>query len=149
MTPLRVSFYLLLLAACPGCLIVPTPHYDSDAIQTRRNVTPKTGDAITDGVTTREEVLLMLGEPDASLYGGRRFVYLWAKVVGLWFVAAGCEGDVGEIPRGYVLEIDFDVRSVARAHQTRTCRMQDLFKQRVLNGIPYPADRGPPRHLYP
>ena len=94
---------------------------------------------------TREEVLLMLGEPDASLHGDRRFVYLWAKVVGLWFVAAGYEGDAGEIPKGYVLEIDFDARGVICAHHTRTCGMQDLFKQRVLNGIPYPADRGPPR----
>jgi outer membrane protein assembly factor BamE (lipoprotein component of BamABCDE complex) len=143
--PLRSSLCVFLLAACGGCLVVPTPEHHSDSITTRRNVQPKSGDtAVTDGVTTREQVLLLLGEPDASLYGDRRFVYCWAKVIGYWFVAAGYEGDGGEIPKGYVLEIDFDDRGVSRSHQTRSCGLSDLFHQRVLSGIPYPADRGRP-----
>jgi outer membrane protein assembly factor BamE (lipoprotein component of BamABCDE complex) len=139
-----IALLVVCCGCCSGCLIIPTPEFDADQLQTRRNVSADDARAIADGATTREHVLLSFGEPDAALFGERRFVYAWAKVAALWFAAAGYSADAGGVPKGYVLEIDFDNRGVVRTHVVRTAGLADLFSHRVLNGVPYARDKGAP-----
>jgi hypothetical protein len=46
-----------------GCLIIPTPHFDSG--KARANLDKNSPQRIEPGVTRREQMLLQLGEPDA------------------------------------------------------------------------------------
>ena len=61
------------------------------------------------GETTREEILLVLGEPDFVSEDGRRFGCLWSKVKAIWAIASyGGSGAAGEITRSYLIETSFD-----------------------------------------
>jgi hypothetical protein len=84
-----------------GCLIIPVDYYTPGS---RRNVTAATTNLWRLGVTTREEVLLGLGEPDFVSEDGRRFGHVWSKVKAL--VMVGYSG--GEIWRHYMVETSFD-----------------------------------------
>ena len=61
-----------------GC--IPVNYYPADS---RRNVREETALMIIPGQTTREEVFLLLGEPDQFSSDGSRVVYNWAKVKAL------------------------------------------------------------------
>ena len=56
------------------------------------------------GVTTKEEVFLLLGEPDYASEDGQRIGYAWKKVK-MWMVVYNA---AGEIEKGYLLQIKFD-----------------------------------------
>ncbi len=88
-----------------GCLIIPVNY---TAPGSRGNVTTETGSSIQSGVTSREEVLLHLGEPDHVSDDGRRIGYAWTKVRALWFVGGLGGAASGEIERSYILEISFN-----------------------------------------
>lgn len=89
-----------------GCLVVPVPSYD--AAGSRGNIAKESADRFIPGVTTREEVLLELGEPDHATRDNRRIGYEWTRVKGWWFVGGGYSGAAGEVLRSYLLAIEFD-----------------------------------------
>jgi hypothetical protein len=89
-----------------GCLIVPVPEYD--AAGSRGNITKETSDQFQTGVTTKEDVLLQLGEPDYATDDGRQIGYEWTRVKAWWFVGGGYSGAAGEVLRSYLLRLTFD-----------------------------------------
>lgn len=104
----------LLLAT--GC--VPIPVYGS-ARSSRTNVSSKTIDEIVVGATTREEVLLELGEPDLMGLTDDRIVYRWEVVVGYLIPAVGPGNEIGRVSREHELEIIFDEAGVVKERTLR------------------------------
>ena len=104
--------HLLVIAAFvlggfSGCIVAPIPqdHVNGRAV----NVDPLT---IKTGVTTEEDVLLRLGDPDA-IWNERLFVYSWDHVnwAILWMIGAETGGAAGTLdipPRHQMLLIQFD-----------------------------------------
>jgi hypothetical protein len=100
---LAATFCSIVLA---GCIIIPVDYH---ATGSRHNVTSESTNALCIGVTTREDVLLTLGEPDFVSEDSRRFGYLWTKVKAIWAVASyGGSGAGGEITQSYLIETSFD-----------------------------------------
>ena len=93
------------LALLTGCLIIPVDYYDAGV---RHNIDAKAQSDLQPGVTTKEEVLLKLGEPDFASDDGLRVGYAWTKVKALVIVASYGGGGEAEIKRGYLLEVSFD-----------------------------------------
>jgi hypothetical protein len=88
-----------------GCIIIPVDYH---APGSRRNVNPKTQGQLRLGETTKEDLFLMLGEPDHASEDGQRLGYAWTKVKAIWAVAGMSGGASGEIQHSYVLEASFD-----------------------------------------
>jgi hypothetical protein len=94
---------LLLLS---GCLILPTDYYTTDS---RRNLSPQVTNTVQIGSTTREEMLLALGEPDYATDDGRRLGYRWSKVKWIWIVLSTGPGTAGgEVSQCQLLDAAFD-----------------------------------------
>jgi len=85
-----------------GCFI-PLNYYENFS---RHSISDKTQSLLRPGVTTKEEVFLLLGEPDIASKDGQSITYIWTKVYG-WYLLY-FEGRGGEVKRCYVLEIKFD-----------------------------------------
>lgn len=102
---------ILALGACflTGCIPV-VPHY-SASLPTRSNVEWQLRDFPIVGTSSREDVLLRFGEPDATQHRQATFVYRWTKMIGL------IPGYYSSTPIGayYELDIDFDERGVVSA----------------------------------
>jgi outer membrane protein assembly factor BamE (lipoprotein component of BamABCDE complex) len=71
-----VGLWIVLSVVCAGCPL-PVNEY---GIRSRTNVSEETALTIIPGRTTREEVLLALGDPDEVSPDGQSFVYRWTKV---------------------------------------------------------------------
>lgn len=99
-----VGAFLLLLV---GCLVLPTNYYQAGS---RHNIKPETADFLVPGITTKEEVLLKLGEPDYASEDGQRFGYAWTKVKAIWIIVSSAPGGIGggEFPYSDVLMTSFD-----------------------------------------
>ena len=83
MTTFRIlSLAILTSTLLTGCLFPVPPHYDQ---YSRENVEGKVPEFITSGVTTREDVMMALGEPDGVALDESWFVY----------GSAYCEGGMG------------------------------------------------------
>jgi outer membrane protein assembly factor BamE (lipoprotein component of BamABCDE complex) len=93
-----------------GCLILPTPEFDSG--EARANIKKKTPAQFEPGKTTRAEVILALGEPDAVSPDECSLVYRSEKVCGLWFVGGYYSGAGGTIERDRYLVAEFDAHGV-------------------------------------
>jgi outer membrane protein assembly factor BamE (lipoprotein component of BamABCDE complex) len=101
-----------------GCVVVPTPEHG--LIEGRGLIDRAAQETVQPGVTTREEVLLRFGEPDATLRQQEVFVYYWSRVQGYfaYAVAAGYTGAAGGGPIGrvHLFLIEFD-----KAGRVRRC----------------------------
>jgi len=87
--------------ALSGCLVIPVDYYSKAS---RHNISAKTQSLLQPGVTTKEEVFLILGEPDYASDDGQRIGYAWKKVKFVVFVYTGA----AEFEKGYLLQIKFD-----------------------------------------
>lgn len=93
-----------------GCIVIPLDTYDSES---RTNLSSETLSKLETGATTREEVLLMLGEPDYGYNDDELIlVYKWQKIEGFSLVAIpysqGILGGGGRFGTNYQLNIKFD-----------------------------------------
>lgn len=97
---------LALIFGAAGCLIIPTPHSDSGYART--NINQHVQEQFVPGRTTREDVIMTLGEPDAVSMDEQHLAYRSEKVVALWVVGGGYSAAGGTIykNRFYVLEFD-------------------------------------------
>ena len=93
------------LVALAGCVVVPVDYHASGS---RMNVSQATESLLQPGVSTKEDVLLLLGEPDFCAEDGQTIGYSWTKVGVLWVVGTQYGGDEGKIGKNYVLAIAFD-----------------------------------------
>jgi len=93
MTTYRIlSLATLASTLLTGCLFPVPPHYDQ---YSRENVEEKVPEFITSGVTTREDVMMALGEPDGVALDESWFVYGSAYCeggMGLFMAAGGAAG---------------------------------------------------------
>lgn len=100
----------MVLLGTLGCLIWPFP--TGDLLSGRGRIRPEDAATLSVGKTTREEVLLRLGEPDEVLNGGAIFIYQWTEARG--FIAFGAQGGAVAIPfpghRRLWLEFDAESR---------------------------------------
>jgi outer membrane protein assembly factor BamE (lipoprotein component of BamABCDE complex) len=78
---------LALMFGATGCLIIPTLHKDSGYART--NVNQQAQEQFMPGRTTREDVIMALGEPDAVSIDEHYLAYRSEKVVAVWLFAAG------------------------------------------------------------
>jgi outer membrane protein assembly factor BamE (lipoprotein component of BamABCDE complex) len=89
-TRLALPSCLLLLA---GCFVLYVP--DPSRADTRGSIENQDLKPFMLGVTTREEVLLTLGEPDLESEDGTVFMYWWYYSRGFLLVAWGVVGPAG------------------------------------------------------
>lgn len=95
------------LLALSGCVVIPVNYH---AAGSRTNVRTETRSELHVGVTTREEVLLLLGEPDVASEDGQVLGYAWTKVGAIVIVTGGYGGGgaAGEIGKSFALKLTFD-----------------------------------------
>lgn len=93
-----------------GCLIIPTDYYTAHS---RENTGEKPQESIIPGTTTRQEVLLKLGEPDEISPDETELWYDAEKVKAL--VIVGDRG--GAIILHYLLIIRFDKNGVVESQR--------------------------------
>jgi len=115
---------LLLASGCP----VPVPHYYDATFPGRWNVEKATKGFPIAGITTMDEVLLRLGEPDLVVRQPSKitFIYRWKKVVGKVvfpiFLLIG--GGFGNVPMTatYFVSIEFDKNNTVQKFDKPTSK---------------------------
>ena len=104
---------VIMLAVVPlmfgmtGCLIIPTPHGDSGYART--NVNQHVREQFMPGKTTRQDVIMALGEPDAVSWDEHQLAYRSEKVVALWVLAVGAPEAGGAATGGTIYKNHFYV----------------------------------------
>jgi hypothetical protein len=91
-----------------GCLIIPTPQFHSG--NARRNLGPDTPARFEPGKSTRTDVILALGEPDAVSADERRLAYWSEKVAGFLLVGGYGAGAAAPLTKDEYLVCEFDAR---------------------------------------
>jgi outer membrane protein assembly factor BamE (lipoprotein component of BamABCDE complex) len=81
---------ILITCSLSGCLILPTNYYKD---YSRKNVDEESPSDVVIGVTTREKVLLTLGEPDKVYENESEFWYIATKVKLIWGTYGGAGGE--------------------------------------------------------
>ena len=89
-----------------SCIYVPTPAFG--LISQRGAINKKIIKSLRQGETTREDLLLLLGEPDESYDGDRYFIYEWEASEAIVAVAGG--GDAVAKKHYFCVEFDKDNR---------------------------------------
>lgn len=125
-------FILVMSITFGGCLVIPMSEKsdppisyrylyrstgDRQFVETRRNIPPQK--YVFFGYTSKEEVLLRLGEPDKVWADEKKFLYLW-RVVGskvyIWvFDQAGME----HIPKTFLYFIEFDENNIIKRQELK------------------------------
>ena len=90
---------LILALSATSCVIIPTPHYDSGFA--RNNVNGHAQEQFLPGKTTREDVIVALGEPDTVSRDERLLAYRSEKVVA-WTVMGGGYNGAGSAASGAI-----------------------------------------------
>jgi hypothetical protein len=106
---MRLSSIIACASLCASCIVVPVNYTEYG---NRKNLSKETIDKIVVGVTTKEDVLLDLGEPDFISMDETCLEYSWSKAKLLWLAAAGYNAIGGTVARDYKLTIMFDERNV-------------------------------------
>jgi hypothetical protein len=105
----------LLFFVCNACVIVPVP-WDSYLDETRQHITPVVLNSIIPGQTTKEEVFLILGEPDKASEDGSRLAYSWIKTKAKVLILAGGGysgvAGIADINKQFIFSVTFDERNV-------------------------------------
>ena len=105
MNNLHTAISALLCSLCVGC-IVPTPKHTPIGYG-RGEIDTKTLRMMALGSTSREQVLLKLGEPDAAWKDEQYFLYRWFTVRG-YAVTMGTAGEIGGEGHNLIVEFDHD-----------------------------------------
>jgi len=112
----KIIFVLVLVLFSSACLVIPTPeHRDHGRVPCDDE---KTAFMVKD-TTTKEEILLKLGEPDLVLNQERIFVYRWEMVAAYFFVGGYGAGTGGPIQKPHFLIIEFNDRNLVSRHEVR------------------------------
>ncbi|HZK81442.1 MAG TPA: hypothetical protein VFC46_10255 [Humisphaera sp.] len=130
--------------AVGGCVIAPNSPLGS---MQPRVISQEQSRFLQDGVTTREQVLVTLGEPDYWWDGERVFAYQWSTsdVAAIYFpfsiTPTGASGPLGVFSKGNYLLIEFDNSGRMQRHE----RKQDNALHRIpLDDLrkQWPSDQG-------
>lgn len=128
----RSGFFIvvLTLALCTGCVIIPTQEHVEGP--TRGLIEQEMLGSIRAGVTTREEVLLRLGEPDVVMRNERLFGYHWVTVWGKVGVVAPGGAGGGPLQTSYLALFEFDEKGIVKRHEVK--------KETLFLAHPAPSD---------
>jgi len=114
----NIAICVFLYSLCVGCVIIPTEEHTPKDFNTRGEIDAKAFEFMRVGSTSKEEVLLKLGEPDAVWEDERNFLYLWVTIRGYFafaIPAPGGPGGGGPIGvKWYELLIEFDEQGVIK-----------------------------------
>ena len=161
---LAVTSVVLLLLSATGCVFIPIPtkHYDSG--HARTNINQHAQEQFAPGKSTREDVVMALGEPDAVSWDERELAYRSEKVVALWILAAG-GGYSGVVTGGNIYKnrfyvFEFDSQGLYQTNrQTGQYGLvqgadepqwkSPAFKSGGSNGVPAMVAGELVRHEYP
>lgn len=110
---------------CGGCIIVPTWEWAGPGNPTRGRLEQEIIGAIRPGSTTREDALLLLGEPDATIKDERVFAYHWIMNTGILIggIPLGYAGGIdfsGPIRRRYLLFVEFDDHGIVKRYELKS-----------------------------
>lgn len=108
---------LVVLLGMTGC-VIPTPGLDSG--EARRNIRKESAGQFQPGKTTRADVMLTLGEPDAVSPDEHMLAYRSEKVAAIFLVGAGYSGGGGSIEKDEYLVFEFDERKRLRKTERST-----------------------------
>jgi len=126
------STIIILAFTLTGCIYIPVPS-DSPARPTGSAIENEGLNLIKVGTTTRENMLLMFGEPDGIFKDQNLFVYRWERRRGVAFGFATVPG--GPVPfwnkvsLDYLLLIEFDERGFVKRYETRDSVSEDTYKE--------------------
>jgi hypothetical protein len=98
-----------------GCVIIPTPEHGGPERMALLEKEPFA--FFVPAKTTREEVLLKLGEPDFAKRKGQIFVYYWEMIAGYWGLFGGYTGVIGAIPRKHLFGVEFDESGIVKGYK--------------------------------
>jgi len=112
----KTFFALFLILFTSACVVIPTPEH---RIQGRVPCDSDKTTFMVKDTTSKEEVLLQLGEPDLVLNRERIFVYRWEMVAAYFFIGGYGGGTGGPIQRSHFLIIEFDDRNKVSRHEVR------------------------------
>jgi hypothetical protein len=136
---------LLLILFSSACMVIPTPEH---RLGGRVPCDDEKTTFIVKEKTSKEEMLLKLGEPDLVLNRERIFVYRWEMVAAYFVVGGYGAGAIGPISRPYFLIIEFNEKNVVSRHEFRASVFSsstppvDTFKSSPQSsGPPTPGDR--------
>lgn len=109
---------------CEGCVVIPTLEHYSHGFDTRGSIDENILQFIRADTTTKEEILLKLGEPEFTWQDERKFLYHWTMVRGYiaWAIGGGYTGSVGihQIPRDYLLLVEFDENNIIKRYEIKS-----------------------------
>jgi len=97
---------------CSGCIAIPTDFY---GYGTRRNVSEETEAKLVVGVTTKEDVLLALGQPDLVMSDSVTFIYTWEKIKGVGISLVPLPNALGapiDFQKDFQLRLKFDENDI-------------------------------------
>jgi len=113
-----------------GCVIpIPSGNYRDS----RENIADAAPVAIDVGTTTREDVLILLGEPDAVAIDESWIAYTSAYTLGGVVILAGAGGGVGGVDgelmryRRLIVEFDSQGRTAAVVFESKRCSAFGAF----------------------
>lgn len=104
----RLALLLALASGLTGCLVIPLNRNSGNARTNLQGQSPK---RFVPGQTTRAEVILALGEPDAVSSDERQLAYRSEKEVAVWVVVVGGSGGgggAGSIFKNHFWIFEFD-----------------------------------------
>lgn len=113
---MKILAALLLVLFSAACVVIPTPEH---RIQGRVPCDDDKTAFIVKDTTSKEDVLLKLGEPDLVLNHERIFVYRWEMVAAYFFVGGYGAGAGGPIQRPNFLIIEFNDRNTVSRHEVK------------------------------
>lgn len=109
----RCAVFAMVLAMfvvlASGCVVIPTSYH---AAGSRENLSHDEDKNLTEGATSKREVLMMLGEPEFASEDGKVLRYDWQKVKAIWVAGGYYAAASGAVEREYSLELTFDERNV-------------------------------------
>ena len=125
-----------------GCLVIPTPEYNTG--KARANINRQTPKQLEPRKTTRAQVVMALGEPDAVSPGESRLAYRSEKVCGLWFVGAYGSGAGGTITKDRYLVVEFDPQGMLQKAERTSTWFGSKYASKLLYSSAQGADLGFP-----
>jgi outer membrane protein assembly factor BamE (lipoprotein component of BamABCDE complex) len=110
----KILVTLLLILFSSACMVIPTPEH---RLGGRVPCDDEKTAFIVKEKTSKEEVLLKLGEPDLVLSKERVFVYRWEMVAAYFIVGGYGAGAMGPIQRPHFLIIEFNDKNIISRHE--------------------------------
>ena len=121
-----LTFTAILLLFCAGCIPIPTGEFTGEGTSIGRGISRGGLDSknlalIHPEATTKEEVLLNLGEPDFASQNERKFVYWWSTYQGIWVIPgphlAGGGGAI--LNHLYLFLVEFDEKDIVKRFELK------------------------------